>query len=57
MAAKQEETTRECTKCHVSVPWRETRGAQNGKWLCVPCWEEEYQRPAPDENQERVAKL
>ncbi len=49
---------RTCADCDKSnLPPKQTRGARDGRWLCVSCWEQVYQRPAPDESQERVAKL
>jgi hypothetical protein len=59
MAKNQPNEIRKCSNpdCGKKVPAKDTRGARNGDWPCVPCWEEEYARPAPDETAGRTAKL
>lgn len=47
MAKQEKETSRKCTNCGDTVSVKDTRGNQFGKWLCVSCWEQQYQRPDP----------
>lgn len=36
-----------CRRCEDTFERIEMRGAANGDWLCVPCWEAETGQNAP----------